>query len=571
MRQSKYFLKTSKTVSEEDNIISSKLLKQACYIRESVAGRYFILPIGQKVQQKIMSIIKDEMDKVGAQEMLSPILHPLELWKETNRTNTTGFELMKVKDRRDAEFALGGTAEEMFVDIVRKFKISYKDLPFHIYQFSPKFRDELRARGGLLRVREFIMKDGYSFDKNEEEFKKTYEEMKKVYSRIFDRMNLKTDVVESDNGYIGGEYCHEFIVPSEIGESRYFSTEDGSYSAHEDIAKFKRNPVNIGEKLLPFEIIEQPKWVQTMEDNVKHYKKDKSNFLKNVVYKNRVTGEIVIAVLTGDLEVNQTKLEQVIKAVGQLAPAEDSDLVAFGTKRGYVHCWGHNGVRYIGDTTLKQARNLIGGQKEDTTDSINVNYNRDFTCEMLADIGMAKPGDLSEDGKVLIEKRGIEVGNIFQLGYHYTKLMAGANFTDFDGTDKPYYMGCYGIGVGRTMATAVEKFNDDKGIIWPESIAPFKIHLLLLGEDETVLKEANNVYESLQKAGIEVLFDDRSGVSPGEKFSDADLIGIPMRAVVSVRSMKENGIELKGRTEEKGKIVTLDELIKLTSQLDKKL
>jgi prolyl-tRNA synthetase len=222
MRQSKYFLKTSKTVSEDDKLASARLLKQAGYVRESVAGRYYILPIGQKVQQKIMAVVKDEMDKVGGQEMIAPILHPLELWKETNRTNTAGFELMKVKDRRDSEFALGGTAEEMFVDLVRKFEISYKDLPFQLYQFSPKFRDELRARGGLLRVREFIMKDGYSFHNGEEDFKKTYEEMKQAYSRIFKRLGLDVQIVESDNGYIGGEYCHEFIVESEIGESRYF-------------------------------------------------------------------------------------------------------------------------------------------------------------------------------------------------------------------------------------------------------------------------------------------------------------------------------------------------------------
>lgn len=218
MRFSKYFLKTNKNVSDEDKSISAKLLKQGGFIRESVAGRFYFLPIGQRVQQKIMKVIKEEMDLAGSQEMVTPILHPLELWKETNRTNTAGFELMKVKDRRGAEFALGGTAEEMFVDLVRQYKLSYRDLPFQLYQFSPKFRDELRARGGLLRVREFIMKDGYSFHRDEDDFKIEYEKMKKVYTKIFDRLGLKTSVVESDNGYIGGEYCHEFITESEIGE-----------------------------------------------------------------------------------------------------------------------------------------------------------------------------------------------------------------------------------------------------------------------------------------------------------------------------------------------------------------
>lgn len=564
MRQSKYFLKTSKTFSEEDKIVSSKLLKQAGFIQESVAGRYYFLPIGHKVQQKIMGIIKEEMDAVGAQEMIVPTLHPLELWKETNRTHTTGFELMKVKDRRGSEFALGGTAEEMFVDLVRKYQLSYKDLPFQLYQFSNKFRDELRARGGLLRVREFIMKDAYSFHRNEEDFKKTYEEMKKVYSRIFERMGMKTTAVEADNGYIGGEYSHEFIAESEIGESRYFITEDGTYAAHEDVAKFKRVPANAGEAEKAFEIIEQPEWVQTMDDNVKHYKKDKSNFLKNVVYKNSRTGEIIIAVVTGDLEVNTTKLENVLKAVGQLVPAEDADLVALGTKTGYVHCWGHKGARYVGDLVLKDARNLIGGQKEEKTDSINVNYGREFTCEILADIAMAKPGDLSEAGSVLKEGRGIEVGNTFQLGFHYTDLMKGANYRDEDGVEKPYYMGCYGIGVGRTMAALVEKWNDEKGIIWPASVAPFDAHLILLGNITPDLKNAaEGLYTSLRSKKHDVLYDDRDGMSAGEKFSDADLIGIPLRIVVSAKTLASGKYEVKLRNEKDAKFVTEEELLKL--------
>jgi prolyl-tRNA synthetase len=557
MRQSKYFLKTSKTVSEDDKLASARLLKQAGYVRESVAGRYYILPIGQKVQQKIMAVVKDEMDKVGGQEMIAPILHPLELWKETNRTNTAGFELMKVKDRRDSEFALGGTAEEMFVDLVRKFEISYKDLPFQLYQFSPKFRDELRARGGLLRVREFIMKDGYSFHNGEEDFKKTYEEMKQTYSRIFKRLGLDVQIVESDNGYIGGEYCHEFIVESEIGESRYFATQDGSYAAHEDVAKFKRKPANAGEQILPFQIIEQPEWVQTMDHNLKHYKKDKSHFFKNVVYKNRLNGEIIIAVVTGDLEVNQTKLEQAIKAVGQLESATNEDLVALGTKTGFVHSWGHKGARYIGDLVLQDARNLIGGQKRATTDSINVNYGRDFTCEKLADIALAQPGNMAEDGGELLEKRGIEVGNIFQLGYHYTNLMKGATFMDSDGKPKPYYMGCYGIGIGRTLASIVEKFNDEKGIIWPESVAPFKIHLISIKGAE---EQAENIYQDLLQKGIEVLYDDRE-VSPGIKFADSDLMGIPYRIVVSPKTLDKNSVEVKKRNEKDFKLVDLDKIV----------
>lgn len=568
MKQSQYFLKTSKTVSEEDKVTSARLLKQGGFIQESVAGRYYFLPIGYKVQQNIMRIIKEEMDKSGAQEMISPILHPLELWKETNRTSTTGFELMRVKDRRGSEFALGGTAEEMFVDLVRKFEISYKELPFHLYQFSPKFRDELRARGGLLRVREFIMKDGYSFHRDEKDFANTYEEMKRVYSRIFDRMGLPTVIVEADNGYIGGEYCHEFVVEEEIGESRFFVDEKETYAAHEDVAKFKRNPANAGQDMLPFQIIEQPEWVQTMDDNVKHYKKEKNNFLKNVVYKNRVTNEIIIAVVTGDLEVNQTKLEHALSMVGQLVPAENADLESIGTKHGYVHCWGHKGTRYVGDLVLADARNLIGGQKENTTDSINVNYGRDFTCEGLFDIAVAKEGDLSINGGKLALKKGIEVGNTFQLGYHYTNLMKGAVYRDEDGAEKPYYMGCYGIGIGRTMAAIVERHHDDRGIIWPDSIAPFSAHILMIGaESENLKKAAETLYTTFIASGIETLFDDRVGISAGAKFADADLIGIPYRVVISEKMVAQGKIEVKRRDENEAKFLTADEFIKLVSKV----
>ena len=559
MKLSRYFLKTTKTVSEDDTSVSARLLKQAGFIRESVAGRYYFLPIGQRVQQKIMGIVKEEMDAAGAQEMLAPILHPLELWEETNRTNTTGFELMKVKDRRGGEFALGGTAEEMFVDLVRHQTVSYKDLPFHLYQFSPKFRDEIRARGGLLRVREFIMKDGYSFHADEEDFRREYDKMKEVYARIFRRLGLETAIVEADNGYIGGEYCHEFIVESDAGESRYFTTPDGSIAAHEDVARFKRDAANVGAELLPMQTIDQPVWVQTMEDNVKHYGKEKNHFLKNVVYRNTVTGQIVIAALTGDLQVNKTKLEQVLKAVGQLEAATEEDLAKLGTKTGYVHSWGHAGAYYVGDMMLETARNLIGGQKEETTDTINVNYGRDFTCDLIADISLAYESATAENGQKYIEKRGIEVGNVFQLGLHYSSKMKGAVYTDAEGKDQPFYMGCYGIGIGRSMAAIVEKHNDTKGMVWPDLVAPFKVHLISL---EGGFEAAEKLYKDMIAAGIEVLYDDRDKAA-GEKFADADLIGIPVRMVVSKKTVEKGSVEVKRRGESDVQLVLFLDVIDL--------
>jgi len=558
MKYSKLFGKTVKEATKDATMDSHRLLYMGGYIRESTAGRYYLLPLGIRVHDKIRRIIEEEMDNAGAQKMETPVLHPLELWKETNRTNTTGFELMKIKDRRGMEFALGGTAEEMIVDVVRKFNISYKDLPFNVYQFSTKFRDEMRARGGLLRVREFVMKDAYSFHANQEDFEKEYRNMGHTYTRIFDQMGLRTLKILSDNGYIGGEYCHEYVVESEIGESRFLMTEDGSYCAHEDVAEFDRQDINIQDEMKDFEIFEQPEWVMTMDDNVKYYQLPKSMFLKNVVYKNRVNGEIIIAVIRGDLEVNKTKLEHVIDAVGCLEDATDDDLESIGTKHGYVHSWGHKGVRYIGDISLTTVRNFIGGQKEDKTDSRNVNYGRDFECEKLGDIAMARVGDLDVNTKkTLKESKGIEVGNIFQLGYHYSSKMANSVFTDSDGKSKPYYMGCYGIGLGRTLATIVEKYHDEKGIIWPKSITPYQVHLVSLGENEKALE----IYNILNNSNIEVLWDDRDSVSPGIKFADADLIGIPLRVVISKRSLEQGGLEIKHRDRNESSIISLESIV----------
>ena len=564
MKYSQLLGKATKDKVKDTKFKSHYYLTKGGFIRESTAGRYYFLPLGWRVHRKIRQVIKEEMDATGAQEMITPVLHPLELWQETNRTDSAGFELTTLEDRRGAKFALGGTAEEMFVDLIRKFQLSYKDLPFNVYQFSTKFRDELRARGGLLRVREFTMKDAYSFHVDEEDFKKEYEVMAKTYTKIFDRLGLKTLQVAADNGYIGGEYCHEFQTECEIGEGRFFVSADGSYTANEDVAEFKLEPVNPDEKAAEFKIIDQPEWVQTMADNVKHYGKDERYFLKNVVYKTD-QGQLVIVTIRGDLDVNPIKLQHLLNksglAVYSLEDATNEDLVKIGTKTGYVHSWGHQGATYVADSSLNTVTNFIGGQKEATTDSFNVNYGRDFKHEIEGDVAMAQDGFLTKNGSSkLIEKRGIEVGNIFQLGLHYTNLMSDATFTDKDGQDKPYYMGCYGIGIGRTMAAIIEKYHDDKGIIWPEIIAPFQAHLISL---DGVAKQAQKIYQQLTKAGIEVLWDDRDE-SAGVKFADADLIGNPVRLVVSTRT--KNQIEWKQRTSEKTELLDLTTVVKrLTS------
>lgn len=565
MKLSHYFLKTTKTVSDDDKSISAKLLKQGGFIRESVAGRYYFLPIGQKVQQKIMGIIKEEMDAAGCQEMITPILHPLELWEETNRTNTTGFELMKVKDRRGAEFALGGTAEEMFVDLVRQYRLSYKDLPFHLYQFSPKFRDELRARGGLLRVREFIMKDGYSFDKDEHSFKVEYEKMKKVYTQIFDRLGLKTSIVESDNGYIGGEYCHEYIVESVAGESNYFVSENGDYAAHEDIAVFNKETKNIEDKQALLTEVSAQRG-PTMDDGVKFHNLPLWQQIKDVLFVDE-NGRFILAIIRGDLDVNEVKLKNLIKATTLRHAADEEIKEQIKSVPGFITPVGIKDnlaknveLIIIADDSLRTIVNAYGGSNKKNVDLLNVNIDRDYKSDMEGDIALAKAGFAASKGTgKLFEKKGIEVGNIFQLGYHYSNKMKGAVYIDADGKEKPFYMGCYGIGIGRTMAAIVEKYYDEKGIVWPETASPFKIHLIAL---DGVANEADKLYEELKKVGVEILYDDRDKTA-GEKFADADLIGLPLRVVVSKKTIQQECVELKKRNESVAKLVTMNDFVKM--------
>lgn len=555
MKVTRLFGRTSKTEGSDYKSASHRLLTQAGYIRESTAGRYFFLPLGQRVQNNIIGIVRKHMDAMGAQEVLLPTLHPLELWRETNRTTTTGFELMKVEDRRGAEFALGGTAEEMAVDVVRRFNESYKDLPFSIYQFSMKFRDELRARGGLLRVREFIMKDAYSFS-TEAQFKGIYEAYWNAYKEIFKELGLDVDVVAADNGYIGGEYCHEFISQSEEGESRYFIDEQSGYAAHEDVAKFKLENKNADEELRDLQEVDAERGT-TMEDGVKLHNLPLWQQTKDVLFFDEATKRYILALIRGDFDVNETKLMQAAGA-WELRHATDEEIredlgsepgfispVDFpkkGKKSGYE-------VVLVGDHSLRTVRNMYGGNNKLHKDLLNINIDRDYQLDVEADIALAQPGMISPDGGTLVEKKGIEVGNIFQLGYHYSSLMRDAEYTDATGKRQKYYMGCYGIGIGRTLAAVVEAHHDDRGIIWPEAIAPYRVYLVGLGTDDNVMAAADELYKDLTQAGVAVLYDDRTDTRAGEKFADADLLGIPYRFVVSAKTLAAGQVEVKKRTE----------------------
>jgi prolyl-tRNA synthetase len=560
MLYSKLFGKTSKTVSHEASVVSHKLLLQGGFIRQLSAGRFTLLPLGLKVAKKIEDIIRAEVEKTGAQELVVPTLHPIELWQQANRDKKYGSAMMRLIDRNGAEFTLGATAEVVMLDLVNQFAPSYKDLPINIYQFSQKFRDEARPSGGLLRVREFVMKDAYSFHVDENDLMVVFNKYKEAYTNIFKKLGLNTIPVEADSGAIGGNLSYEFMTESEVGEDTIARCDCG-YAANTERAEFVRSNINLEEAVKPMEIVSQSEWVETMEDNIKHYGKSKEYYLKNVVYKD-VDGKIIIAVIRGDLSVNKAKLAKVYGAKGELEPATDEDLIKIGTKPGWVHCWGHPAV-YVGDLSLKTVHNFIGGQKERDTDSINVNYGRDFECQFFGDIAEAESGftcQKCQKGQLRLV-RTIENGHIFNIGYVYSDPM-NSNFIDKDGTPKKIYMGSYGIGISRAIGTIVELNHDDKGIVWPKSVAPFQVHLLGLDlQDEKIKTIAQNLYENLKKSGIDTLFDDRPEATAGEKFADADLIGIPVRLVVSQRSLSQGGIELKYRQSKDFKIVPLEKII----------
>ncbi len=566
MKYSKLFPKTIKQTPQDAVFVSHKLLYRGGFIRESTAGRYYMLPLGIRVQQKLQKIIKEEMDKAGGQEMITPVLHPKALWAETNRTSSVGFELMTIKDRNEMEFVLGGTAEEMFVDLIRRFQLSYKDLPLNLYQFSTKFRDELRARGGLLRVREFLMKDAYSFDISEEEFKVTYKLMEETYKEIFQRVGLKTLMVASDNGYIGGEYCHEFVVESEIGESRFFVNPDNSYCAHEDIAQFIPDKKNLEEEEKLLQEVEAIRGT-TMEDGVKLHNMPLWQQIKDVLFVDE-QGRFILAIIRGDYDVNEVKLLHVIKAYQLRHATEEEIREKIHSEPGFISPVGIKDlvekdveILIVADESLHTIKNAYGGANKKQRDLLNMNLGRDFQPDITADIALAKEGFMAPDGSgPLTAKRGIEVGNIFQLGFHYSSKMKGAEYIDKNNKPQPYYMGCYGIGLGRTLAAIVEVFHDDKGIVWPEAVAPFAVHLVGLDlGDENVTAEAEKVYKLLQAEGIEVLFDDRVESSAGAKFADADLIGIPFRVVISKKT--QDKLEIKKRSEKETNFMTLGELI----------
>ena len=560
MRYSKFFGKTQKTAPAEARVASHRLLVQAGFIRQISSGRWALLPFGMRVWEKIYQIIDQEMKKIGAQKMVTPTLHPLEIWQASNRDKAFGEEMMVIEDHYGRRFALGATAEGIMLEIIKTMSPSYRDLPIVVYQFSQKFRDDKRPRGGLLRVREFMMKDAYSFAADEKQSRRIYKQFYDAYRRIAKRLDLQVEPVLADSGAIGGSLSHEFMVETPIGDQKYFVCDHCGYAANIEKAEFEREPINLDEPVRLLKKIKQPTWVCTMEDNLKYYGKPLWRYLKNVVYRDE-KGRIIIASIRGDQQINEAKLRRAAGAQS-LSPATAKDLAKIGAKPGWVHSWGHKGVTYIGDYGLKMVHNFIGGQKTKTTDTKNVNYGRDFQYDLLADIVDTHDGALCSQcrqGRLRL-KTGIEWGHVFKIDHFYSRAQKGT-FINRNDKEELLWMGSYGIGLERCLATIVETHHDRQGIIWPASVAPFLVHLVGLDlQEKAVAKRAEKVYQRLQEAGLEVFFDDRPGVSAGNKLADADLIGIPWRLVVS----KRNGtkVEIKPRHKAKASLETVDSFLK---------
>ncbi|MBN1375809.1 MAG: proline--tRNA ligase [Dehalococcoidia bacterium] len=544
MRFSRLLGKTLKEAPSDADTASHRYLVRAGMIQQVAAGVYSYMPMGWKALKKIENIIRDEMDKAGGQELNMPSLQPIELWEKSGRLPSFDKTLFTVKDRKEHTLAIGPTHEEVITDLVRRAVQSYRDLPQLPYQIQNKFRDEPRPRGGLLRVREFIMKDLYSFDIDEAGLDESYKKMVQAYKNIFARCGLPAVMVEADSGAIGGKASHEFMLITESGEDEIVYCPNCEYAANAEKATSVKQPGK-QEPELPVEEVATP-GLKTIEEVAGFMGVKANETLKSIFYT--ADGEMVFVAIRGDLEVMEIKLKNLLKC-NDLHIATEAETQAAGIVAGYASAINLKGIKIVADDSIKLGSNFVAGANKNDAHLKNVNYPRDFKVDVMADIARARAGDsCSRCGKELSAQRGIEVGHVFKLGTFLSERL-GAYYLDKDGSTKPCIMGCYGIGVGRLLAAAVEQNHDDKGILWPVPIAPYHVYLCALKvEDASVMQAAEKLYDELTAAGTEVLFDDREE-SPGVKFNDADLIGIPLRIVVSTRTLKTNSVELKWRKE----------------------
>ena len=570
MKATELYAPTLREVPAEAELTSHKLMLRAGLIRKSAGGMYSYLPLGWRVMKKISQIIREEMDAKGGQEVMMPITQPAEIWKESGRWAVYGDEMMRLKDRHGREFCLGPTHEEMVTSLIRGEVNSYKQLPLMLYQIQNKYRDEIRPRFGLMRSREFVMKDLYSFDKDVDGMNISYDKMYDAYSRIFTRCGLKFRAVEADNGAIGGGHSHEFTVLAPSGESSIAYCENCDYAASDEKAELK----------VICAVVEEMKTLEKVSTPNCHTIELVKNFLNVPIEKTIKAvafqdddGRLILAFVRGDHEVNEIKVLNVSNAL-HLHMAEESAINAVGGSAGFMSPIGlKDGATIIVDATVMEMYNAVAGANEVDAHFINVNPKRDFDAEkiIVADIRMVQAGDpCPHCGKSLKMTRGIEVGQVFTLGNKYSKAL-NVTFLDENGKEKFFEMGCYGIGVGRTMAAAIEQNNDKDGIIWTRAIAPFEVVIAVVNvKDSAQLEYAEKLYSELKNLGVDVLLDDRKERA-GVKFKDCDLIGYPIRVTVSPKTVENNSVEVKVR--KSGEIFNfpradcVDEISKLLEKL----
>lgn len=566
MRLSQLFNQTLRKPPDQNDVAGHQFLIQAGYLRPLASGIFGYLPLAQRTLANISKIIREEMDAIGGQEVSLPVVHPAEIWQETGRWYSINEEMGRFKDRSGRDMVLAMTHEEAVAAVTRDVIQSYRQLPALIYQLQTKWRDDPRPRAGLIRAREFTMLDSYSLDRDESGLDSQYQAHFQAYSRIFDRCSLPVMAIKSDTGMMGGTFAHEFMYLNPIGEDTIILCSSCGYAANRQIARIQKSSSRPKE-LKSIEKVATPE-KKTIADLVNYLNIPADRTAKAVFMMAEIEGawQLVLALLRGDLELNETKLSHVINAA-QLRPALEDEIKASGAVPGYASPIGLKNTLVVVDDEIPNLRNLTAGANEAGYHLINVNYGRDFKADILADIVCADQGLLCpECGKPLTSQRGVEVGNIFKLGTFYSERM-GCRFLDEDGASKPVVMGSYGIGLGRLMSCIAEEHHDEKGLAWPAHIAPYSIYLIHI-EDKTgeTRRIAESLYAQLIKAGLQALYDDRD-TSPGVKFNDADLLGMPLRLTISARSLSNGGIEIKSRSSEVAQVIDLDHIIEYLVQI----
>jgi len=561
MRLSELFFATLRDDPAEAEMSSHRLLVRAGYVRQLGSGIYSLLPLGFRVTKRIEQVIREEIDRIGGQEMEMPVVHPADLWKESGRWFKIGPELARFTDRAERDMVLAMTHEEVVADLLREIVRSYRQLPVIVYHFQTKFRDEPRARGGLIRVREFVMKDSYSCDRDFAGLDASYQKHYAAYSRIFERLGLHAIAVGADVGMMGGTGAHEFMVLNPAGEDTLVLCEGCGYAANQQVALVGK-PEPAAEEPLPVEEIETPD-TTTIETLARFLGVGRDRTAKATFF---VTGDgrFVVAIVRGDYDVNETKLVNAVKAIGGLRPAHLEEIRERGMEPGYGSPIGARDALVVVDDLVARSPNLVAGANRPGWHLRNVNVPRDFTPDLVVDIANAREGDSCPDcdGTVVL-RNGIEVGNIFKLGTDYTTAL-GATYLGEDGERHPIVMGSYGIGLGRALACVVEDYHDERGICWPREIAPYPAHLVALGanREPRVREVADRIHAATKAAGHarEILYDDRDE-SPGVKLTDAELLGMPTILTVSPRSLAAGGVEVRDRASGETSVRSVEEVL----------